>query len=351
MQHRRYILNTKPPSCVHRIRRTSIGFPSWCPESTHPTDSCFQGTSCEINLMMYSGLYQHTRVVLYMYLTDDLNPVFDLNMTDVNPQMTWFGIVAALPDGGALVTKFVRSNNTEQVLRVNVSGQVIQHVHQCEKSSLWGPVGRQVLNNHLFVIYRNGKLVEININNTNIVQFYQVPNVSWMFQCGSLSYHPSVITHSDLLLLADRWNGEIFSYNVTSNNKQVHRTGLSYPTSVSVMTYNSHLYYVVCHTHQVRVYNSTWGWYKTLGGTLGYGDVQFNLPFSAIGLPDGSVIISDTYNARVSIFTIQGKFVRHILTRSDGLSHTWDMSINLPYLWLTDYMVWPIYRLYRYKLY
>ena len=60
------IINTKLPSCDDIIRRTSLGFPSWCPESTRPTDSCFQGTSCE-NLMMYGGLYQHTRVVLYIY--------------------------------------------------------------------------------------------------------------------------------------------------------------------------------------------------------------------------------------------------------------------------------------------
>ena len=48
------------------IPRTSLGFPSWCPESTRPTDSYFQGISCE-NLMMYGKLCQHTRVVLYMY--------------------------------------------------------------------------------------------------------------------------------------------------------------------------------------------------------------------------------------------------------------------------------------------
>ena len=59
------IINTKLPSCVDIIRSTSLGFHSWCPESTHPTDSCFQDTSCE-NLMMYGGLYQHTRVVLYI---------------------------------------------------------------------------------------------------------------------------------------------------------------------------------------------------------------------------------------------------------------------------------------------
>ena len=60
------IINTKLPSCVDIIRRTSLGLSSWCPKSTCPTDSCFQRTSWE-NLMMYGGLYQHTRVVLYLY--------------------------------------------------------------------------------------------------------------------------------------------------------------------------------------------------------------------------------------------------------------------------------------------
>ena len=130
------------------------------------------------------------------------------------------------------------------MLRVNVTGQVIQYVYQC----VWcySITGLLVLNNNLYVIYRNGTLVEININNTNTIQVYKVPNVSMVIHTGSLSYHPSVITHPDLLLLAD-WNkGEIFSYNVTSNTKQVHLTGLSHPYSVSFMTHNCHLYYIVC---------------------------------------------------------------------------------------------------------
>ena len=271
-------------------------------------------------------------------------------MADVNPQMRDIYSVAALPDGGAFVYNYVSSNITRQVLRVNVTGQVIQHVYQCVRCILWGLL---VLNNNLYVIHSNGTLLEIDINNTNNVQVYQVPDVIEMIHYGSLSYHPSVITHPDLLLLADWDKGEIFSYNVTSKNKQVHLTGLRWPTSVSFMTYNSHLYYVVCERdrHQVRVYNSNWGLYKTLGGTKGSGDGQLWYPYSAIGLPDGSVIISDYNNHRVSLFNIQGRFVRHILTRSDGLSRPWDMSISLPYLWLTDYLGSDIYRLYRYKLY
>ena len=283
-----------------------------------------------------------------MYLTDDLNPVLDLNLTDVNPQMTRIYYVAALPDGGAFV--YVSSNGTQQVLRVNVTGQVIQHVHQCVKCS--DITGLLVLNNNLYVMYVIGILIEININNTYTIQVYQVPDVSLMVHLGLLSYHPSVITHPDLLLLADRYKGEIFSYNVTSKNKTVHLTSLSHPSSVSFMTYNSHLYYIVCerNRHQVHVYNSSWSLYKTLGGP-GYGDGQLDYPQSAIGLPDGSVIISDRYNHRVSLFNIRGRFIRHILTQSDGLSEPYDMSISLPYLWLTDYQGSCINRLYRYKLY
>ena len=246
-----------------------------------------------------------------MFLTVEAmltKPVLDLNMTDVNPQMRRIYRVAALPDGGAFVYNYVRSNYTSQVLRVNVRGQVIQPVYQC----VWcGLSGLLVLNNNLYVIHYNGTRLEININNTNSVQVYQVPDVRYMIHYGSLSYHPSVITHPDLLLLAELNKGEIFSYNVTSNNKQVHLTGLNGPTSVSFMTYNSHLYFVVCEhdNHQVLVYNSTWGLYQTLGGK-GSGDGQLHDPYSAIGLPDGSIIISDYYNHRVCLFNIKGRFVR-----------------------------------------
>ena len=246
-------------------------------------------------------------------------------------------------------------NYTWQVWRVNVTGQVIQHVYQCVGCS--SITGLLVLNNNLYVIHSNGRLVEININNTNSVlpQVYQVPDVWYMVYYGSLSYHPSVITHPDLLLLADWNNGEIFSYNVTSKHKQVHLTGLRNPTSVSFMTNNSCLYYVVCEEtrHQVLIYNSTWGLYKTLGGIHGFGDGQLGNPRSAMGLPDESVIVSDMENNRVSLFNIKGWFIRHLLTQSGGLSGPGEMSISLPYLWLTDYRGHPShsYRLYSYKLY
>ena len=112
-------------------------------------------------------------------------------MTDVNPQMTEIYRVAAHPDGGAFVNNIVRSNRTDQVWRVNVRGQVIQHVHECARCEYIE--GLLVLNNNLYVIYSNGTLIEININNTNIEQVYQVPDVRWMYHSGSLSYRPQLL--------------------------------------------------------------------------------------------------------------------------------------------------------------
>ena len=60
-------------SCVNIIHIHHSVFSSLCSESTRPTDSCFQGTTCE-NLMMYGGLYQHTRVVLYICITSLCGP-------------------------------------------------------------------------------------------------------------------------------------------------------------------------------------------------------------------------------------------------------------------------------------
>ena len=78
------IINTKLPSCVNIIHQTSLTFPSWCHECTGPTDSCFHGTSCE-NLVMYGGLYQHTRVVLYIensvYLIMEVGHLILINVT------------------------------------------------------------------------------------------------------------------------------------------------------------------------------------------------------------------------------------------------------------------------------
>ena len=60
------IINTKLPSCNDIIHRTSLGFPRWCPEKHSSLGLVLPSTRCE-NLMMYGRLYQHTRVVLYIY--------------------------------------------------------------------------------------------------------------------------------------------------------------------------------------------------------------------------------------------------------------------------------------------
>ena len=80
--------------------------------------------------------------------------MLDLVKWDVNHQMAWIYRVAALPDGGAFIYNHDRSNQrtSQQVLRINVTGQVIEHVHQCVRCRIDGLL---VLNNNLYVIYEN----------------------------------------------------------------------------------------------------------------------------------------------------------------------------------------------------
>ena len=264
--------------------------------------------------------------------------VLDLNMTEVNPQMTRVYRAAPLPDGGAFLYYYDYSNITIQVVGVNITGQVIQHVHQCVKCNEYSLTGLLLLGSNLYVIHSNGTLLEININNIKMVQVYRVPSVKWMTHWGSLSYHPSVIINHHMLLLVDQLKNEIFSFNISSKQKVVHLTDLPTPTSVSFMTYKSVLYYVVCvfGSHQVRVYNSTWGLYKTLGNVMGYYDGYFRFPVSAVGLTEGFIIISDSDNYRISEFNIDKSFVRHLLTMSDGLSRPGSMSICLPHIWVGE---------------
>ena len=60
------IINTKLPSCVDIIQSTSHGFIAGALKAlVRP------GPQLE-NLMMYGGLYQHIRVVLYMYLNNKI---------------------------------------------------------------------------------------------------------------------------------------------------------------------------------------------------------------------------------------------------------------------------------------
>ena len=96
------------------------------------------------------------------------------------------------------------------------------------------------------------------------------------------------------------------------------------------------LYMVTCrgYSHNVRVYNDQWNQLFIFGGK-GDADGQLNSPWSTAYTTEG-ILVSDTSNQRVCLFSFDGKFIKHILTKKDDINYPMGLTIGRPYLWVTS---------------
>ena len=264
-------------------------------------------------------------------------PVLDLDVTAVNNQIYNPRFVAALPEGEAAVV-----NGGNQVVKINKTGQTIKELYDCQACYNYIQ-GLLLLGSNLYVIHGNGGIVEIQPHTGDLLNVYHIPDVNGINHYGSLWSDPSKIPNTDILLLPDFNKGEVFSYNLTSRHKQVLLTGLSSPTSVSYSFCNNSTHYIVCQhgRHTISIYNSSWDLVSSFGG---YG----SHPFAAIMSYDNTILVSDYYNHRISVFTTDGVFLDHLLTQSDDLNYLRALSYYKPYLWVVNRFS---SQLYRYRLF
>ena len=204
-----------------------------------------------------------------------------------------------------------------------------------------------LLGNNLYVVHKNGTIAEIQPHTEELFNVYQIPNVDLIFQYGSLSSDPPNIPNPDILLLPDYLKGEIFSYNLTSRVKQVHVTGLLYPTCVSYIFSGGSTHYIVTdrNRHMINIYNSSWGLESAFGG-YGSEDGMLDKPWAAIMSSNNSILVSEQRNNRVSVFTRKGEFLHHLPIEMSSPS---TLSYYAPYLWIGHYTDFKA-GLYRYSL-
>ena len=267
-------------------------------------------------------------------------PVLDLDLATIYPSKR-FNRVCALPGGEAVVNNFTNSRHP-QVLRINSQGQVVKMLYDCAGCT---PINGLIrLGGDLFVIQQNGTVIQINLNNTSQTNMYHIPGVSELLHLGSLYYDPDLIPDKDLLL-PDYGNGQILSYRLSTREKTVHVRKLKNPISVTYSFYNNSTFYVICEYtgHQIGVYDSKWNLVRTFG-RKGTGDGELDYPQAAIMTPEGTVIVADGDNNRVSEFSMEGRFLKHIIT---GLNYPSSLSMYPPYLWVVRSHNY----IYRYKMY
>ena len=275
-------------------------------------------------------------------------PSLDLNTTITTPGLSLVYRVAALPGGEAVVYNDIDNNRTRQVLRLDSQGKIKNNIYSCVGCN--SIRGLLVLGDYLYIIHYNGTVIKTRVSNGRVINVTTIPDVILVRHTGSLYSNPDKIPDKQTLLLCDLFKGEVLTFKPSTGQKKVRITGLRRPRSVSYLFYNNNVYYIVCDSgnHRITVYNNRWDRIRTIG-KRGSDDGELNNPMSAIVSDEDTIIISDISNHRISEFSFNGTFLRHLLVSSDGIYRPYSMSYYHPHLWMT-HGSYP-YKLYRYNLY
>ena len=147
-------------------------------------------------------------------------------------------------------------------------------------------------------------------------------------------YSMKVLNESCVLLLS-YYQKRIIEFNPNNNQTKTVASNLKEPVHVNIMRSEGEvLYLVTCHgTHSVEVYDDGWKLMRTFGG-YGQVDGQMMYPWSSTYTKQG-ILVADQNNLRISLYSTEGKFVKHILKKNDGLCYPVGLSCTRTYLWLT----------------
>ena len=113
------------------------------------------------------------------------------------------------------------------------------------------------------------------------------------------------------------------------------KAGLDQPTDTAISD-NGDIYILNGVLNQVLVFSED-GKRKFSFGRYGKGDSELNQPMG-ISIKNQQVFIADTGNARISVFNLQGGFVRHILLKSEKPSGNPVAPVSL--LIMEDKIIW-----------
>ena len=240
--------------------------------------------------------------------------------------------IAALP-AGEVVMSNIPTATSNQVWRLNKDGQFVHKLYKCDLCVEIGAL--LLLGNDLFVIHTNGTVIQINLETNRILHIYTIENVASVIHTGCLYSDPTRID-TDLLLLAEqgthKGQGEVFSYRLSTNKKQVHVRQLSYPRSVSYFFRLKKMYFVVCDTgdSKVRVYNKYWQHVRSF---------KNRQPMAVVSSSETTLVIAEIYLSHISEYTIKGEFIKYLLTpESEGFYWPVSISFHYPFLWVAARM-------------
>ena len=157
-----------------------------------------------------------------------------------------------------------------------------------------------------------------------------------------VKYNPNInniwsmkVLNESCFLLLSYSEKKITEFNPNSNQSKTVVSNLKEPVHVNIMRSEGEvLYLVTCYgTHSVDVYDEGWKLMHTFGGQ-GQADGQMKNPWGTTITKQG-ILVADYSNGRISLYSTEGKFIKHILTMNDGIGYPVCVSYARPFLWLS----------------
>ena len=252
------------------------------------------------------------------------HPVMAVNVNAVNKQLNQVNRVTALDDGTCLVYNYT-SDWKHQVLRIYQDGQTVPPVHVCkDNSDITGILHSQGV---VYILQKAGIITKCLLDDLSRSVETYILDV-WDLYNGDM-------VDENKIILTDRTRGEVFIYHIKDKHKDVKITGLLYPRSVSCMRGKHGLRFAVCdhYASRISIYDEGFNKIKTIS-SKDTGDGQLLGPHCVIFSQWGSILVTDTYNNRISEFSEDGAFIKHLLTDQDDIYKPISISYNKPYLWV-----------------
>ena len=156
-----------------------------------------------------------------------------------------------------------------------------------------------------------------------------------------VKYNPNVSNIESMLVVSDSCvvlvchsTGRLVEFNPNNNITKVAVSNLDCPEYISLMKREGHvLYLVTCRgsKHSVTVYDDQWNQLFTFGGR-GNADGQLDGPWGTTYTTEG-ILVADTFNSRICLFSFEGQYMRNILTNITGRPMA--LIFLSPHLWVT----------------
>ena len=245
--------------------------------------------------------------------------VFDLSK--VNKEIRYVISVLSLPGGGCLVIH--KQDDQFYCTRLDHTGATV-------RTLLTSPVqmtGLMMLNQEdLIILHHDGTITKVKLSDGTMVHTYKV-DVDCL--CDG------VIHDDNTLILVDFDRGEVFTYCMLDQHKDIKINKLNQPSCVTKTETNQGTLYLVCEAgnDKVHIYSSSWDLQRSIGSS-GSGNGQFNMTCYVLVLPTNNILVADVNNHRISEYNMNGQFIRHVLQQQDGIYSPYQISYHHPHLWV-----------------